>query len=69
MYAYTSDMVLRYLKLIYHEKKPSEQSEHHIRGMSLKFVDSLSTAQHKQLLVFSAISLYSVMYQVYMCEK
>ena len=40
-----------------------------IRGMSLKFVDSLSTAQHKQLLVFSAISLYSVMYQEYMCEK
>ena len=40
-----------------------------IRGMSLKFVDSLSTAQQKQLLVFSAISLYSVMYQECMCEK
>ena len=37
--------------------------------MSLKFVDSLSTAQHKQLLVFIALSLYSVMYQEYMCEK
>ena len=40
-----------------------------IRDMSLKFVDSLSTAQHKQLLVLSAISLYPVMYQESMCEK
>ena len=37
--------------------------------MSLKFMDSVSTAQHKQLLVSSAISLYSVMYEEYMCEK
>ena len=41
----------------------------YVRGMSLKFVDSLSTAQQKQLLVVSAISLYLVMYQEYMCEK
>ena len=40
-----------------------------VRGMSLKFVDSLSTAQHKQLLVFSAISSYSVLYQECICEK
>ena len=40
-----------------------------VRGMSLKFVDSLSTAKHKQLLVFSAISFYSVMYQEYKCEQ
>ena len=41
----------------------------YLRGMSLKFVDNLSTAQHKHLLVSTAISLYSVMYQEYMWEK
>ena len=37
--------------------------------MSLKFVDSMSTAQHKQLLVSSAISLYLVINQENMSEN
>ena len=39
------------------ERPPKYRKDQIIQGMSLKFVDSLPTAQHKQLLVFSTISL------------
>ena len=57
-----------HLKIFFSFKEPLVFEHQVLRGMSLKFVDSMSTAQHKQLLVSSAISLYSVMYQKYMYE-